>query len=480
MWMLVWILDSRHRAARAVVSIFAALCLVGCGGGGGGSGDTSSDAGAAAAGGTASTGPAAGAAPQAAPITAAPVVLGAGKYALAPNTAYLVDAQGEGEVTLTLPSQLEPGDAIHVRGQGTGRWRIAQGAGQAVETLALPGAVSWQDVSPVAGIDGKWWALALSADGATLAAVANEGQLHVSHDGGASWLAPMPEIRNWSAVAVSAQGDTLVASAFGGSLWVSRDGGASWQATQAPSGDGGGAGREWIAVAVSSGGQFMIAAEKLGDLHVSQDFGQTWTPRQQVREWRAVAMAGDGMNITAVTLDGTVWTSDDLGFHWNDRLAGTVPWYRVAMSQSGQSVVAATSGGFVYTSSDWGIGWQPRWREGPVNAVAISADGRLMALAVPWHDSLPDGRIQISSDGGQTWRGFLDNANWRAVAMSGDGTRVVAGANTGRLWLSKGLRTTRGEGGAITGGAGDAVELVYLGDGLFAVRSAQGSGFTVQ
>ena len=87
---------------------------------------------------------------------------------------------------------------------------------------------------------------------------------------------------------------------------------------------------------------------------------------------------------------------------------------------------------------------------------------------------LPDGKVHLSTDGGLTWTPHLEDRTWRGVAFSGNGQALVAAANGGHVYVSRGHRTTAGMGGSILGDQGSRVELVYLGEGLFSVREASG------
>ncbi len=119
----------------------------------------------------------------------------------------------------------------------------------------------------------------------------------------------------------------------------------------------------------------------------------------------------------------------------------------------------------------------------------------------------------MSTDHGATWVLRQGSRSWRSVAVSGDGTHIVAthepsalsgssetvfSADGGRTWVTSGLnffrasdttiaadgsrfytagnaanitsystRTTRGAGGALSGGMYDTIALRYAGGGVF-------------
>jgi len=75
-------------------------------------------------------------------------------------------------------------------------------------------------------------------------------------------------------------------------------------------------------------------------------------------------------------------------------------------------------------------------------------------------------------------------ANWQTAAVSANGSKIVAGATrlgafAGPLFASD-PGTTPGTTGSISGGKGDAVELIYLGNGLYDVLSHEGDGVKVE
>ena len=66
---------------------------------------------------------------------------------------------------------------------------------------------------------------------------------------------------------------------------------------------------------------------------------------------------------------------------------------------------------------------------------------------------------------------------WRSVASSADGNKLVAVVIGGQIYST--ASTTPGSGGSISGTSSDAIELIYLGNGIFIVLSHEGS-LTVQ
>lgn len=234
--------------------------------------------------------------------------------------------------------------------------------------------VTWDTVvSPT----GNFKALACSGDGVLMAAAPAYGTLHISTNGGASWVA-RDSARNWIGLAMSQDGNKLAAAAQGDYLYLSSDRGSTWTQTETN--------RNWSSIAMSQDGTKLIAAVNPGQLFTSTDSGKTWTPRETNRNWYAVASSGDG-----------------------DRLIACVD-------------NAQADGVFISTNS--GVSWQAtslnarRW-----SGVATSTDGKRLG-AVSYEGGAQ--RIQLSDDGGQTWTGQSPTPSCLALAMSGDGTRVIA------------------------------------------------------
>lgn len=100
--------------------------------------------------------------------------------------------------------------------------------------------------------------------------------------------------------------------------------------------------------------------------------------------------------------------------------------------------------------------------------MASSADGsKLVALDYV-------GLIYTSTDSGVTWIPHDSARVWSSVATSADGSKLVAAVYGGQIYTSidSGVSwTPRAVGGSISGLQFDALELQYVGGGLFAPLS---------
>jgi photosystem II stability/assembly factor-like uncharacterized protein len=120
--------------------------------------------------------------------------------------------------------------------------------------------------------------------------------------------------------------------------------------------------------------------------------------------------------------------------------------------------------------------WTPRDSNRDWQSVASSADGTKLVAAVT------GGQIYTSTDSGANWTPLESNRNWRSVASSADGTKLVALERAGPIYtLATGsqVQTATGTNGGIAGDRYEAIELQYLGGGVFNVLSAAGA-FNVQ
>ncbi len=383
------------------------------------------------------------------------------------NTGYLAD--NALQVTVTLPASPAIGDIVQVTGAGTGGWLIAQNAGQSVVTKNLVDpsiGVTWTGriTNPGSG----WFGLASSADGSKLVAVVQGGNIYTSTDAGATWN-PRDSVRAWVGVASSADGTKLVAAdGFDNLLFTSTDSGVSWTPhNPAPEG--------WNAVASSADGSKLVATSQNGHIYTSPDSGATWTPHDVARNWWSVASSSDGTKLVAVVQGGYIYTSTDSGATWISTLSDqTRTWRSVASSSDGTKLVAAAQGDHIYTSTDSGVSWTQRDSARDWFSVASSADGtRLVAGEL-------NGPIYISIDSGVSWtpQSVAGGSLWWALASSSDGSRLAAVSLGDFIYTSapSSLQsTTVGTAGMINGGQYDAIELQYIGAGIFTILSSEGS-----
>jgi photosystem II stability/assembly factor-like uncharacterized protein len=370
-----------------------------------------------------------------------------------PNNGYV--ANNVSEVTITLPTSANVGDTIRVSAGGAAGWRIAPNSGQQILATFQPS--NWTGSK-------SWTSVTSSADGSKLVAVAQSDQIYTSTDSGVTWT-QRENGRQWQSVASSADGSKLVAGARFGQIYTSTDSGATWTPRESN--------RQWSSVASSADGSKLVTVAQGDQIYTSTDSGATWTPREGNRSWSSVASSADGSKLVAVTsggLGGQIYTSTDSGATWTPRESNR-SWLSVASSADGSKLVAVVQGGQIYTSIDSGVTWTPRESNRLWVSVASSADGsKLVAVVV-------NGQIYTSTDSGATWTPRESSRNWRSVASSADGSKLVAvefqiysSTNSGVTWSTSTPTIFY-----LTGDRLSAIELQYLGGGLFFPLSREGS-----
>ena len=525
----------QRRCPSMVVCALTAICLTACGGGSsagepaGNAAQTSQVDGNAT---LVAAGPGTTPAPEPRPP---PVLREAGSPISAHttaqrNTRYDVSGTGSTTIDLTLPQFIVPGDFVSVRGVSGRPWRIVPNCcpgttarsdmtPQAVITTNLPGNVApgqrWTPrMSPM-----QWQAVASSQDGQVLVAADNPGSLRASTDAGATWtVGNIPTGRAWASVVVktrpypfpSAGAVSIVAVATGGGIHRSADAGVTW--SELVSADAGInlRGREWQSVTTDQMGSVVAAAILNGPIYRTGTPGlgtsviTGWqagtlegSSTALERPWRALAASVDAGVMVAASDNGEVYVSTTAGRTWalrNVIVGGSSvasAWHRVAMSDDGNTIaIAGRTNAALYVSRDRGLSWvQTAAPAGDYTALAMSADGQVIGGTLTNGVGTPTiGSVQVSRDGGISFAAVSppgQDRNWRALAMSGDGNQFVVAAGTpgsasGQLYTSLGNRTSIGAAGSISGGANDFVELEFLGNARFKVRSFDGGPFTIR
>jgi len=299
----------------------------------------------------------------------------------------------------------------------------------------------------------NWHAVALSADGTSLVAVARgTGPIVISTNGGVAWMPTSAPVQNWYAVASSADGSKLIATASsGGSTYISADSGATW----IPANVEGYLSfyfNYWSSVASSADGAkllvgFYDSVHRSGGMAGSTDSGATWTSLTNAPATVSTASSADGAKLVAGSgfccgpdsaAAGTFATSTNSGATWTGTGVDSGSWNAVASSADGSRLVAAVYGGAIYVSADSGATWTATGA--PVAdwiSIASSADGTRLVAAQGAGLFIPGpgvgGPVYTSTDAGLTWTSN-NVPNAFAVAISADGSKLVAAVNGGGIW----------------------------------------------
>jgi hypothetical protein len=362
-------------------------------------------------------------------------------------------------VVVTLPAEPDilVGETFRVSGSGAAGWIVAQNSGQVILVGNLSDTVgfAWRTNETAR----SWKAVAASSDGRKLVAVVANGNIYASTNYGVNWTVRANGFGNlnWSSVASSADGTKLVAAVNGGSIYTSIDSGANWTPRFGPA--------TWSSVASSWDGSRLVACSGNSGVYTSIDSGLNWTPRLGVANWTFVASSGNGSNLVLTLQGGQIQTSANAGVSWTAR--GSIgQWTCVASSADGSRLVAGITGGLLYVSPDYGATWVSVDITANWAGVSCSDDGARM-IAVANNGS----GVYVSMDSGMTWqqRANLPSTStlYTGAAASSDGSTMVAVANTHPIYISSQATTTVGTVGQLIGSRLSAVELQYLGNGVF-------------
>ena len=391
------------------------------------------------------------------------------------DTGYMLTSSSLTTLTLPATASLQPGDIIRISGAGSGGWRIAQNAGQSIygNFLAVSNYSSWFQANAASA---GWQCIVCSADGNKMsaAASANAPGTYYSADAGKTWNNSSGTAYTPISMASSADGTKLAGAIYGGAIIVSINSGATWSLS--------GAGNyNWSSIASSADGTKLVGAVYNGQIYSSVNSGATWAVlgNSPSLAWYSVASSSDGAKLAAVVNNGPIYVSANSGGNWTAQ-ATTAYWTAITSSSDGSKLAATANAGKIWTSTDSGATWiqQTNAPTAAWSAIASSADGGQLVAAVN------GGGIYFSANFGATWiKQPLADQNWKDVTCSADGTKMAAvynpAGNAGGIYFwqtsAQSAATTVGPNGSLCGGQGSAVELQYIGNGMFMPISLAGA-----
>ena len=263
-----------------------------------------------------------------------------------------------------------------------------------------------------------------------------------------TWTLTSAPITNWSCVASSADGSKLVA-AFSGHIYSSTNSGLTWARTSAPY-------NYWTSLASSADGTKLFAGNSLlygQPVYHSSNSGATWEPIGPGGGVDYVVCSADGSEAAATW--GAVFVSTNSGATWAILGPGAAPVSfflgSIGCSADGNhlAVVATVDGGApsslaLTPSSIWEVDVVSPPDSVLYTSVALSADGtRIVAAAnnfgfLVYPPSTNWGGVLYTwlDSGVTTITNYTTVTNWTSVACSADGTRLVAVAGSGDVYRS--------------------------------------------
>jgi photosystem II stability/assembly factor-like uncharacterized protein len=250
-----------------------------------------------------------------------------------------------------------------------------------------------------------------------------------------TWTQTSAPSNGWASVASSADGSQLVAAAYPGPIYISTNSGSAWTLTSAPN-------EYWLSVASSADGTKLVAVSD-GPIYVSTNSGTSWTLTSAPNEyWGSVASSADGNKLVAVAPLGmggngpaVIYTSTNSGTTWIQQTNTDIAfpfWISVASSADGTRLVVV-GGHRIYYSTNSGTTWAqtgthlgPSSLLSPSRVIASSADGNKWVAGFTRTDNGPS-PIYTSTNSGDSWTLTSAPSNsWLSVAMSADGSKIVA------------------------------------------------------
>ena len=273
----------------------------------------------------------------------------------------------------------------------------------------------------------QWSAVASSADGNSLVAVASFGNIYTSTNGGLSWT-PRNNIDSWNSVSMSADGTKIVASTSldNNDIYISSDSGITWTNKSISEGFG------ITDVYISKDGGYIMVAIENGRILISDDFGDNWSTMSISRAWTFVASDSDGSIILGGETTGNkIYNSINFGV--NSSAIISLPdgsWQEATISDNGSKMAVVGINTNIYTSTDTGASWTARESTRYWTSIAGSSDGTKL---VATHSG---GQIYTSTDSGISWTARESNRSWTSIASNSDGTKLIASVMNGQVYIS--------------------------------------------
>lgn len=297
----------------------------------------------------------------------------------------------------------------------------------------------------------QWQFVTSSSDGMDLmaAAIYPTNGIWISTNAGVKWTkSATPIVNSWTCGASSSDGTQLAAADnINRGIYTSTNLGLTWTQTSAPTN------QNWWSIASSSDGTELVAASgssiKGSGIFTSINSGFTWQPaKTPTNGTYSVAASSDGTKMFAVDVFAkTIYVSTDSGQTWTQTIAPAKAWRCIASSSDGTKLVVGAGNGVsadngIYTSTNSGSTWTPASvaSEEIWFCMASSSDGT-KTVAIASSGLTVNGKsvcpIYYSTNSGLTWaKTSAPATGFWSIAMSSDGTRLVAVSQYGEIYTA--------------------------------------------
>ena len=271
----------------------------------------------------------------------------------------------------------------------------------------------------------------------------------------------------WQSLAISGDGTKLIAGTNASSIYASTTSGNTWITLGGAYNTVGlpnSATSNWSSMAISQDGNTWLADVNGAQMYISADgLGKQWAIKASYSvlgtgTWQTVTISSDATTVVAGSASSYLYVSYDAGNTYNaltsnGNLSGTKNWSGSAISQNNQIMFAAAYGDFVYLSLDTGLTWTSSLNQTTYNVliglptvasnwktVSIDSTGKYLIAGIN------SGIIYLSSSFGVTWTSIGGTTNstglpttftaWNTSAISGNSQFMLAGVTNGSLYLS--------------------------------------------
>ncbi len=243
--------------------------------------------------------------------------------------------------------------------------------------------------------------------------------------------------------------------------------------------------------ASADGARMYVVGAADSAVYASSDSGRSWITLGLTGFWTSIACSADGKTVYAQPGSGLIRKSTDAGATWGSTTTSATGSF-ISCTADGSTLITgsvACSGNGLYRARLSGGAIQVSLNGGSFNSIAAAPAANLFCLGASSDCSrlvagVSNGLLYASSNMGATWTTLSTiSQNWSSAWMSPDGSKFAAtvsytGGPDGGVYtctVSPQPNTTSTTStGSICGSQGSAVELQYVGGGLFMPVSSSG------